>query len=78
MKQIIAYVRVSTRKQGTSGLGLAAQRDANARFAGAEHCDVVDTFAKVETAPSQFNWRVHSLIAPHALDLSITVRNNSE
>jgi Resolvase, N terminal domain len=39
----------STRKQGTSGLGLEAQRDAIARFAGAERCDVVDTFTEVET-----------------------------
>jgi DNA invertase Pin-like site-specific DNA recombinase len=49
MKQIIAYVRVSTQKQGTCGLGLEAQRDAIARFAGAERCDVVDTFTEVET-----------------------------
>ena len=49
MKQIIAYVRVSTQRQGASGLGLEAQRDAIARFAGAERCDVVDTFTEVET-----------------------------
>jgi DNA invertase Pin-like site-specific DNA recombinase len=42
-------LKVSTRKQGTSGLGLEAQRDAIARFAGAERCDVVDTFTEVET-----------------------------
>ena len=49
MKQIIAYVRISTQKQGASGLGLEAQRDAIARFAGAERCDVVDTFTEIET-----------------------------
>jgi hypothetical protein len=42
-------VRVSTQKQGTSGLGLEAQRDAIARFAEAERCDIVDTFTEVET-----------------------------
>ena len=42
-------IRVSTQKQGTSGLGLEAQRDAVARFAEAERCDVVDTFTEVET-----------------------------
>jgi DNA invertase Pin-like site-specific DNA recombinase len=49
MKQIIAYVRVSTQKQGTSGLGLETQRDAIARFAEAERCDVAVTFTEVET-----------------------------
>jgi DNA invertase Pin-like site-specific DNA recombinase len=50
MKQIIAYVRVGTQKQGTSGLGLEAQRDAIAPFAGAERCDVVDTFTESRPA----------------------------
>jgi DNA invertase Pin-like site-specific DNA recombinase len=33
---IIGYIRVSTDKQGKSGLGLEAQREAIARFAAAE------------------------------------------
>ena len=49
MKQIIAYVRVSTQRQGTSGLGLEAQREAIDRFAEAERCEIVDTFTEVET-----------------------------
>ena len=49
MKQIIAYFRVSTQRQGTSGLGLEAQREAIDRFAEAERCEVVDTFTEVET-----------------------------
>src|SRR5581483_5047239 len=37
MKRFVAYYRVSTRKQGESGLGLEAQQDAVRRFiAGAE------------------------------------------
>ena len=33
---IIGYIRVSTDKQGKSGLGLEAQREAIARFAAAK------------------------------------------
>ena len=36
MPEIIAYYRVSTAKQGRSGLGLEAQRAAVAAFAKAE------------------------------------------
>jgi hypothetical protein len=35
MAEFIAYYRVSTDRQGASGLGLAAQREAVARFLGA-------------------------------------------
>jgi DNA invertase Pin-like site-specific DNA recombinase len=46
---IIAYIRVSTDKQGKSGLGLEAQQDAVARFARAEALEVVAEFIEVET-----------------------------
>jgi DNA invertase Pin-like site-specific DNA recombinase len=38
-KQIISYIRVSTARQGKSGLGLEAQRASIARFAEAEVVD---------------------------------------
>jgi DNA invertase Pin-like site-specific DNA recombinase len=46
---IIAYIRVSTDKQGKSGLGLEAQRDAIARFAAGESLEVAGEFIEVET-----------------------------
>ena len=36
MKTAVAYIRVSTDRQGKSGLGLGAQQAALARFAEAE------------------------------------------
>lgn len=45
----IAYVRVSTGRQGKSGLGMAAQRAAIVRFAEAEGFDLIETFKEVET-----------------------------
>jgi DNA invertase Pin-like site-specific DNA recombinase len=49
MRQIISYLRVSTGKQGKSGLGIEAQRDAIARFAAAEGFEIPAEFVEVET-----------------------------
>jgi DNA invertase Pin-like site-specific DNA recombinase len=50
MKPIIAYIRVSTQKQGQSGLGLEAQEAAIRRFCAAEGYEPVQIFTEVETA----------------------------
>jgi DNA invertase Pin-like site-specific DNA recombinase len=49
MKPIIAYIRVSTARQGRSGLGLEAQRAALARFCEAEGFAIVAERLEVET-----------------------------
>ena len=49
MKTAIAYTRVSTKKQGESGLGLEAQQEALKRFAEAEGFRLIETFSEVET-----------------------------
>jgi DNA invertase Pin-like site-specific DNA recombinase len=49
MKAAIAYYRVSTQRQGRSGLGLEAQRTAVARFAESEGIAILGEFTEVET-----------------------------
>jgi DNA invertase Pin-like site-specific DNA recombinase len=49
MRQVVAYIRVSTTMQGKSGLGIEAQREAIARFAAAEGCEVLAEVVEVET-----------------------------
>jgi len=49
MRTIVSYIRVSTGKQGKSGLGIEAQREAIARFAAAEELEVLTEFVEVET-----------------------------
>src|ERR1051325_257627 len=49
MKPIIAYLRVSTGRQGRSGLGLEAQREAVARFAETEGFEVTEWAVEVGT-----------------------------
>ena len=47
--KVISYLRVSTSKQGQSGLGLEAQRDAIAKFADSESLEAAGEFIEVET-----------------------------
>ena len=49
MRPAIAYLRVSTKRQGRSGLGLEAQREALTRFVEAEGFEIVSEFTEVET-----------------------------
>ncbi len=49
MSSAVAYFRVSTQRQGRSGLGIEAQRAAVARFAEAEGISIVQEFTEVET-----------------------------
>jgi hypothetical protein len=49
MRPVMSYIRVSTGKQGKSGLGIEAQREAIARFAAAEGLDVLTEFVEVES-----------------------------
>ena len=48
-KAIVSYIRVSTARQGKSGLGLEAQRQAIARFAEAEGFTIVAEHVEVES-----------------------------
>jgi DNA invertase Pin-like site-specific DNA recombinase len=45
----VAYLRVSTSRQGRSGLGLEAQREALARFAQAEGFEIASERVEIET-----------------------------
>ncbi len=49
MPNIVAYYRVSTQRQGKSGLGLEAQRAAVVRFAEGEALTIVNEFVEIES-----------------------------
>jgi DNA invertase Pin-like site-specific DNA recombinase len=48
-RKIISYIRVSTKQQGRSGLGLEAQQEAIQRFAGREGFEISEEFVEIET-----------------------------
>ena len=47
--KIVSYLRVSTRRQGASGLGLEAQQAAIAAYATQRHGQVIETFTEIES-----------------------------
>jgi DNA invertase Pin-like site-specific DNA recombinase len=49
MTKMVSYLRVSTSKQGRSGLGIEAQRAACTRLAEAEGVEIAAEFVEVET-----------------------------
>jgi DNA invertase Pin-like site-specific DNA recombinase len=49
MLKIVCYLRVSTTKQGTSGLGLSAQEEAVKQYAASIGGKITATFTEVET-----------------------------
>lgn len=49
LQRAIAYYRVSTQRQGRSGLGIEAQRAAVERFAASEDISLIEEFIEVET-----------------------------
>ena len=49
LQRVISYYRVSTQRQGRSGLGLEAQQAAVERFAEAEGYEIVQSFTEVES-----------------------------
>ncbi len=49
MKKIVSYIRVSTKAQGNSGLGLEAQRSAVEAFAKERGANVLAEYREVET-----------------------------
>jgi DNA invertase Pin-like site-specific DNA recombinase len=53
MKTAIAYIRVSTQKQGKSGLGLEAQQALIQRFADQEGIQIVQTFTEVQSGKDE-------------------------
>jgi len=48
-KKLISYIRVSTRKQGDSGLGMEAQKAAVEAYAKATGAEIISTFTEIES-----------------------------
>jgi DNA invertase Pin-like site-specific DNA recombinase len=49
MRQVVSYIRVSTQRQGASGLGLEAQRSAVRKFCQENGCELLAEYQEVES-----------------------------
>jgi len=63
MKKIVCYLRVSTARQGSSGLGLEAQLQAVQQYAASMSASIIATFTEVETG--KLNTRPELIKALH-------------
>lgn len=54
MQPVVAYYRVSTERQGRSGLGLDAQRERCAQFVVQNGMEVIEAFTEVETGKGTY------------------------
>lgn len=70
--KLISYIRVSTQKQGRSGLGLEAQRDAVERYRQQTGCALVAEYREVETGKSADRPELAKAIA-HAKRIGATL-----
>jgi len=61
--RFVAYFRVSTNRQGRSGLGLDAQREAVAQFLAGRGATVVTEFVEVESGGKDDRPKLHEALA---------------
>jgi DNA invertase Pin-like site-specific DNA recombinase len=62
MRAAIGYIRVSTAKQGRSGLGLEAQQAALTKFAEAEAFTLIETFTETESGADDHRPQLNAAI----------------
>lgn len=55
MSKLIAYYRVSTKKQQASGLGLEAQKETVRRYAASSNCEVIAEYQETESGKGDQN-----------------------
>lgn len=53
VKKVIGYFRVSTKKQGKSGLGLEGQRSAIHEYVSKQGSELIATYTEIETGKSK-------------------------
>jgi DNA invertase Pin-like site-specific DNA recombinase len=76
-RRVRRYYRVSTQQQGTSGLGLEAQRQAVERHIGAAGGVIVAEFQEIESGKKNDRPQIAAAIAAFRLRRAVPVSNIS-